>query len=83
MTLKGRKQQIIPAHGRVLPEGYAKINTTDEYALVEHPSTSILPGGISAECCVVSTPTAPPYKLPVWVRNENEHGVTLPSSCYC
>ncbi len=81
MTLKGREQRVIPAQGRVLLEGYAKINTTDECVIVEQPRASTLPGGIFVECCLVSTPKERPYKLPVWVRNENEHDVTLPGSC--
>lgn len=51
MTLKGREQRVIPAQGRVLLEGYAKINTTEECVIVEQPSTSTLPGGIFIECC--------------------------------
>ena len=81
MTLKGREQIVIPAQGRMLLEGYAKINTTDECVIIEQPSTSTLPGGIFVECCLVSMPKEHPFKLPVWVRNESEHDVTLPCSC--
>lgn len=81
LTLSGREQRVIPAQGRVLIEGCTKINTTDECVIVEQPSTSILPGGIFGECCLVRTPKGHPFKLPVWVRNENEHDVTLSSSC--
>lgn len=77
MTLKGREQRVIPAQGKVLLEGYAKVDTTDEWVIVEQPSTSTLPGGIFVECCLVSMPKEHPYKLPVWVRNESEHDVTV------
>lgn len=84
MTLKGREQRVIPAQGKMLLEGYDEkqtVNTTDEWVIVEQPSTSTLPGGIFVECCLVSMPKEHPYKLPVWVRTENEHVVTLPCSC--
>lgn len=32
------------------------------------------------DCCLLMLPSQPPYKLPVWVRNENDHDVTLPAS---
>ncbi|KAJ8004303.1 hypothetical protein DPEC_G00157730 [Dallia pectoralis] len=81
MTLKSREQKVIPAQGKVLLDGYVKVGTTSEYAIVEQPSTSTLPGGIFVECCLVTLPKQSPHKLPVWVRNESEHDVTLPSSC--
>ncbi|KAJ7999295.1 hypothetical protein DPEC_G00213940 [Dallia pectoralis] len=81
MTLNSREQKVIPAQGKVLLDGYVKVGTTSEYAIVEQPSTSTLPGGIFVECCLVTLPKQSPHKLPVWVRNESEHDVTLPSSC--
>ncbi|TKS65786.1 Retrovirus-related Pol polyprotein [Collichthys lucidus] len=44
------------------------------------PQSSALPGGV-LECCLVTLPHHPRHKLSVWVRNENEHDVTLPSNC--
>ena len=81
ITLKNDEQRVIPAQGKVLLEGYVKANTTNECAIVEQPSTSTLPGGIFVECCLVTLPKKSLHKLPVWVKNENEHDVTLPSSC--
>lgn len=69
MTLKGKMQQVIPAQGRVLLEGYVKADTNDKCAIVEQPTTSTLPGGIFVECCLVTLPTQRSHKLPVWVRN--------------
>ena len=33
------------------------------------------------ECCLVTLPKQHPHKLHVWVRNEAEHDITLPSHC--
>lgn len=67
LTLRGREERVMPAQGRVLIEGCAKINTTDECVLAEQLNTSILPGGIFVECCLVRTPKEHPFRLPVWV----------------
>ena len=64
----------------MLLEGYVKADTTNECAIVEQPSTSIIPDGIFVEFCLVTLPKKSLHKLTVWVRNENEHDVTLPSS---
>ena len=74
-----------PAHGTVLPaqsrEGYVKIDTPSDRAMFEQPQFSALPGGVFVECCLVTLPRDRPHKLPVWMRNKNEHDVTLPSNC--
>lgn len=33
------------------------------------------------ECCLVTFPKQNPYKLSVWVRNESDHNITLPTHC--
>lgn len=81
MTLNDKVQQVIPAEGRVLLEGHVKASPFEECAVVEQPTSSILPGGIFVECCLVTLPKQRPHKLPVWIRNETEHDITLPSSC--
>ena len=57
---------------RVLVEGFVRANTAGECAIVEHPTTSVLPGGIFVECCLVNLPRQHPPKLPVWIRNQAE-----------
>ncbi len=81
VTLKDKVQQVIPAQGRVLLEGNVNSNSIEECAVVEQPTLSILPGGIFVECCLVTLPKQNPHKLPVWIRNETKHDVTLPSNC--
>lgn len=79
--LKNKVQQVIPAQERVCLEGSMRTNTTSQYAVIEQPESSTLPGGIFVESCLVTLPKHRPCKLSVWVRNENEHAVTLPSNC--
>lgn len=81
MTLNDKVQPVIPAQGRVLLEGNVKASSFEEWAVVEQPTLSILLGGIFVECCLVTLPKQNPHKLPVWIRNETEHDVTLPSNC--
>ena len=80
-TLKGKVQQVIPAQERVCLESYVRADTTSECVIVEQPESSALPGGVFVECCLVTLPKQRPHKLSVWVRNENDHDVTLPSNC--
>ncbi|KAL6459344.1 hypothetical protein MHYP_G00328160 [Metynnis hypsauchen] len=81
LTLTAKVRQVIPAQGRVLIEGFVKTNAAGECAVVEQPTTSVLPESIFVECCLVTLPKQRPYKLPVWIRNEAEHDITLPSKC--
>lgn len=80
-TLKGKVQQIMPAQEGVCLESYVRADTTSECAIVEQPECSVLPGGVFAECCLINLPKQRPHKLSVWVRNENDHNVTLPANC--
>lgn len=61
--------------------GCAKVYTSHEYAVIEQPALFTLPGGILVECCSGTLPKQNSYKLSVWVRNESEHDITLPSHC--
>ena len=79
--LKGKVQQVLPAQERVCLEGYVKVDTPSDCVMVEQPQSSALPGGVFVECCLVTLPRHRPHKLSVWMRNENEHDVTLPSNC--
>lgn len=81
MTVRGKVKHVVPAQGRVLLEGYVKANSTGECAVIEQPSSSTLPGGIFVDCCLVNLPEQHPQRLPVWVRNETKHDITLPNNC--
>lgn len=77
MMLKGKAQKVIPAGQKVPLEGYMSMHTihSQNEVLLEQPSNTVLPGGLFVDCCLVMLPRQPPYKLPVWVRNKNDHDV--------
>lgn len=79
--LKGKVQQVLPAKGRTCVEGYVRVDTPSDCVMVDQPQSSALPGGVFVECCLVTLPSHHAHKLSVWMRNENEHDVTLPSNC--
>lgn len=82
LMLKGKVQKVIPAGQKVPLEGYVSVHTihSQNEVLLEQLSNTVLPGGLFVDCCLM-LPRQPPYKLPVWVRNENDHDVTLRASC--
>lgn len=83
MTLKGKPQQVIPAHEKVPVEGQVNVNpsNTERWAILEQPRKSVLPGGIFVDCCLITLPQQPQHKLSVWLRNETDHDITLPTNC--
>lgn len=83
MTLKGKTQQVIPAHEKVAVEGYANVSSanTEKWAVLEQPTTSALPGGIFVDCCLITLPQQHQQKLPVWIRNETDHDITITANC--
>ncbi|XP_051807112.1 uncharacterized protein LOC127534861 [Acanthochromis polyacanthus] len=83
MSLRGNASYIIPAREKVCLESYAHLNSplTDNWAVVEQPTSTALPGGLFVDCCLITVPTQRPYKHPVWIRNETDHDIMLPGSC--
>lgn len=69
----------VPASQTVVVEGSVRALTPSagEWALLEHPVTS-LPGGLCVRSCLVTLPDHTPYRIPVILTNESEHCVTLP-----
>lgn len=83
LKLRGREQAVLPAKQRVPLEGYMCVNSvnTEKCALIEQPSRSTLPGGVFVDCCLISLPEHGSNKLPVFLRNETEHDIILPTNC--
>lgn len=83
MTLRGRKQEIIPAGQRVALDCAMRVHAThtEPYALVEQPTLSSLPGGIFIEQCLISIPSQTPNRFSVWVRNQTDHDIAMPRRC--
>lgn len=80
-TLKPKEKKILPAKTRVCLESNIRTNTPSNCAIVEQPEQSALPGGVFVESCLVTLSQQCCQQLPIWVRNENEHDVTLPFNC--
>ncbi|KAG1939020.1 interleukin-1 receptor accessory protein-like 1-A [Pimephales promelas] len=70
---------LIPSGQTIVLEGSARIDspTTVQWAVIEHPRSS-LPGGLCVQSCLITFPTHAPYKVPVLVTNESEQGVLIP-----
>ncbi|XP_055362214.1 retrovirus-related Pol polyprotein from transposon 412 [Betta splendens] len=54
---------------------------TETYALVERPATSTLPGGVFVDSSLISLPNQGSQKLAVFLRNEADHDIVLPTNC--
>lgn len=82
VKLGRHESSIIPAGQKVVLEGVVTGNeaNNERWAVVEEPSTSSLPGGIFVDSCIISIPARFPYKVPVIIRNETNHDITLPSN---
>ncbi len=83
VKLRGSIPATIPAGEKVILQGVAgaRTVTNESWVLLEPPSMSSLPGGIFTDCCLITMPTQHPYKVPVILRNETEHDITLPTNC--
>ncbi|KAL3987009.1 ubiquitin carboxyl-terminal hydrolase 12/46 [Sarotherodon galilaeus] len=73
--------QTIPAGKTVALEGliFGRCLQAEKAVLVEHPTSSPLPGGLMVPSCVMDFPSHQPYHLPVVICNQSDHDVTLPA----
>lgn len=83
VKLKGQAQYVLPANQKALVEGFVRVNQaeSEQWALLEQPTSSSLPGGVFVDCCLITLPKHGPYKVPVLLRNETNHDITLPTNC--
>lgn len=81
--LKSCELQVVPSGQKVILEGCVNVKPAgyEQFALLEHPSISSLPGGIFIDSCLISLPEILPFKTPVQVRNETDHDITIPIHC--
>lgn len=81
LRLSGRNPTIIPAGESRLIDATAHVKSqcTDRWVVVEAPTSSSLPGGVLVTSCLLTLPDDPSKKLPVVVRNESKHDITLPA----
>lgn len=55
---------------------HVKQAESEQWAMIEPPATSSLPCGVFVDNCLIC-----PYKVPVLLRNETGHVITLPTNC--
>jgi len=83
VKLQGKNPEVVPAGKTVVIEGFALVNDfqTERTVVVEHSSSSSLPGGLIVKSCLVDLPNQRPFKLPVIVSNVSDHDVVIPAGC--
>ena len=83
VKLQENKPEVILAGKTVVIEGFAVANDfqNEKTVVVEHSSSSTLPGGLIVKSCLVDFPNQRPFKLPVIVSNVSEHDVIIPAGC--
>uniref|UniRef100_A0A3P9ITK5 Gypsy retrotransposon integrase-like protein 1 n=1 Tax=Oryzias latipes TaxID=8090 RepID=A0A3P9ITK5_ORYLA len=71
---------LIQAGQTKVLEGSAKMDatSTSKWAIIEHPS-SILPGGLCVQSCLITLPQHSPYKVPVILKNESKQDILIPA----
>lgn len=83
VKLRGRTQKVLLANQKLLLEGFVHASHAkpEQCAITEQPTTCSLPGGVFVDCCFISLPKHSSYKVPVVLRNETNHDITLPTNC--
>lgn len=81
VRLSGREPKIVPAGQSCVLEGTVHVScqTPDRWIVIEPPSSSSLPGGVMVTNCLINLPDSPSQRLPVVLRNESKHDITIPA----
>ncbi|KAJ8279372.1 hypothetical protein COCON_G00064380 [Conger conger] len=79
IRLLSRAPVLVPAGHTVILEGSAKVQDpfTDRWAIVEHPTRSSLPGGLSIQTRLITLSSTAPHKVPGVVANDTEQAITI------
>lgn len=77
----GKAPEVVPAGQTVVLESMVNVSSahSEKYVIIEQPSASSLPSGLLVTASLVSLPTKQPCHLPVVLKNETEHDITIPS----
>lgn len=83
VKMYGQGPQLVPAGQTMVLEGCVAANrfSTEKSVVLEHPSSSSLPGGLLVKTCLVDLPAKQPCKVPVILTNESDHDVIVPQRC--
>ncbi|XP_049332090.1 uncharacterized protein LOC111196705 [Astyanax mexicanus] len=77
VRLHSNAPKIIPAGQCSILEGSVNHRGADRWVVLESPSTASLPGGLIVTNSLISLPDKFHAKLPVVLRNETDHDITL------
>ncbi|KAG1933963.1 interleukin-1 receptor accessory protein-like 1-A [Pimephales promelas] len=83
VKLLHKKAIVIPAGQKIAVDGYTRnVNSLSGTSLlVDFPSHSCLPNGLTFCSYVMSSPNRTSFKVPVLLKNETPHSVTVPAHC--
>ncbi|CAJ1057667.1 unnamed protein product [Xyrichtys novacula] len=83
VKLHGKGAQLVPAGQTVVLEGCVAVSrfANEKSVVLDHPSSSSLPGGLLVKPCLVDLPTKQPRKVPVVLTNESDRNVIVPQQC--
>lgn len=80
-TLQLRHSLTISAGQTAVLEGFLATRALqgEKAVVIEHPVSCSMPGGLMVKYCLANLPTHQPCHLPVIVKNESDHVVTIPA----
>lgn len=83
VKLLHKKAIVVPAGQKVAIDGYTRnVNSLPGTTLlVDFPSHSYLPSGLTFCSYVMSSPRQTSFKVPVLLKNETPHSITVPAHC--
>lgn len=82
VKLAGKNSETVPAGHAVALEGSVHVGSSlvEKWAVVEHPTSPSLPGGLLVANCLVTLPAKRLGTLAVVVKNETEHVIIPPKN---
>ncbi len=83
VRLPEKQSRVIPAGQSTVLCGAASVRGVypDKWVVIEHPSSSSLPGGLFVKTCVVTLGESKPCQLPVVISNPTTHDIAIPCRC--
>ncbi|XP_076851615.1 uncharacterized protein LOC143502786 [Brachyhypopomus gauderio] len=77
VRLHSNVPEVIPARQSSIVEGSVNHRGADRWVVLESPSTASFPGGLIVTNSLITLPDKFHAKLPVVLRNETDHDITL------
>lgn len=69
VSLLGKSHVVVPASHTIVIEGAANVpHSIEKWVIVEHPTQSSLPGGLSVQRCLITLPANALHKVPSKIK---------------